>query len=167
MKNNNNEICDFIAKVVVIGESSVGKTNILSRFSRNEFSIETKSTIGVEFLTKITDIKGKKIKLQIWDTAGQEKYKAITNSFYCNSNAALIVFDLCSKESYDRVEYWIKEVKKYTREDVILMLIGNKLDLERQVSLDSAIAKSKILSTKFKFKKMWIIMKHQPYLIKT
>jgi len=117
MKNNNNEICDYIAKVVVIGESSVGKTNILSRFSRNEFSIETKSTIGVEFLTKISEIKGKKIKLQIWDTAGQEKYKAITNSFYCNSNAALIVFDLSIKETFERVDYWVKEVKKYTRED--------------------------------------------------
>jgi small GTP-binding protein len=146
MKNNNNEICDYIAKVVVIGESSVGKTNILSRFSRNEFSIETKSTIGVEFLTKISEIKGKKIKLQIWDTAGQEKYKAITNSFYCNSNAALIVFDLSIKETFERVDYWVKEVKKYTREDIILILIGNKSDLERQVSFESASEKAEKLS---------------------
>jgi len=148
MKNNNNEICDYIAKVVVIGESSVGKTNILSRFSRNEFSIETKSTIGVEFLTKISEIKGKKIKLQIWDTAGQEKYKAITNSFYCNSNAALIVFDLSIKESFERIDYWVKEVKKYTREDIILILIGNKSDLERQVSFESASEKAEKLSMK-------------------
>lgn len=146
MKNNNNEICDYIAKVVVIGESSVGKTNILSRFSRNEFSIETKSTIGVEFLTKISEIKGKKIKLQIWDTAGQEKYKAITNSFYCNSNAALIVFDLSIKESFEKIDYWVKEVKKYTREDIILILIGNKSDLERQVSFESASEKAEKLS---------------------
>jgi len=146
MKNNNNEICDYIAKVVVIGESSVGKTNILSRFSRNEFSIETKSTIGVEFLTKISEIKGKKIKLQIWDTAGQEKYKAITNSFYCNSNAALIVFDLSIKETFERVDYWVKEVKKYTREDIILIHIGNKSDLERQVSFESASEKAEKLS---------------------
>lgn len=146
MKFNNNELCDYIAKVVVIGESSVGKTNILSRFSKNEFSIETKSTIGVEFLAKISDVKGKKIKLQIWDTAGQEKYKAITNSFYCNSNAALIVFDLSLKESLDRVEYWINEVKKFTREDVILMLIGNKTDLERQVSFEYASRTAEKLS---------------------
>lgn len=146
MKFNNNEICDYIAKVVVIGDSSVGKTNILSRFSKNEFSIETKSTIGVEFLTKISEIKGKKIKLQIWDTAGQEKYKAITNSFYCNSNAALIVFDLSTAESFDRVDYWIKEVKKYTREDVILMMIGNKSDLEKKVTFEEATEKAEKLS---------------------
>ena len=72
MKFNNNELCDYIAKIVVIGESAVGKSNILSRLSKNEFSIETKSTIGVEFVTRIIDVNGKSLKLQIWDTAGSE-----------------------------------------------------------------------------------------------
>ena len=146
MKFNNNELCDYIAKIVVIGESAVGKSNILSRLSKNEFSIETKSTIGVEFVTRIIDVNGKSLKLQIWDTAGQERYKAITNSFYCNSNAALIVFDLSLKESFDRVENWVSEVRKFTKEDIILFLIGNKCDLERQISLENVISKAKTLS---------------------
>ena len=146
MYNENTIALDFIAKVVVIGESGVGKTNILSRFCKNEFLLDTRSTIGVEFLSKIVEVKDKKIKLQIWDTAGQEKYKSITHSFYCNSNAAIIVFDLTSNDSFEKIEYWIEEVKKFARKDVVLMVLGNKSDLVREVTTEEGVIKTKLLS---------------------
>ena len=129
LNHNSNELYDFVGKLVVIGESSVGKTNILSRYCRNEFVKEIKMTIGVEFFTKIVSIEGKTIKFQIWDTAGQERYKSITNSFFTSTTAAVVVFDISNYQSFEKVDFWINEVKKHTKDDLIILMIGNKSDL--------------------------------------
>ena len=142
LNQTTNDLYDFVGKIVVIGESSVGKSNILSRYCKNEFIKETKMTIGVEFFTKIISIEGKTIKLQIWDTAGQERYQSITNSFFTNTTAAILVFDLSNKYSFEKVDFWLNEVKKNTKNDLILLLIGNKSDLEYKISSEEIKVKT-------------------------
>ena len=90
---------DYLFKVVLIGDSGVGKSNLLSRFTRNEFSLESKSTIGVEFATRSIEVDGKTIKAQIWDTAGQERYRAITSAYYRGAVGALLVYDITKQVS--------------------------------------------------------------------
>ena len=93
LKPKGQEKYDYLFKVVVIGDSGVGKSNLLSRFTRNEFNLESKSTIGVEFATRTVTIDGKTIKAQIWDTAGQERYRAITSAYYRGALGALLVYE--------------------------------------------------------------------------
>jgi Ras-related protein Rab-11A len=121
---------DMIFKIVLIGDSGVGKSNILSRYINNEFNIDTKSTVGVEFGSKSINLKGSKIKAQIWDTAGQERYKSITSSYYKGAKGAFIVFDLTRPDTFNSVDRWIGELKSNT-DDIYLIVIGNKSDLER------------------------------------
>jgi Ras-related protein Rab-11A len=150
INQNSNELYDFVGKLVVIGESSVGKSNILSRYCKNEFNKEIKMTIGVEFFTKIVSIQGKSIKFQIWDTAGQERYKSITNSFFTSTTAAIVVFDLTNNQSFEKVDFWINEVKQHTKDDLIIMLIGNKSDLEnRSVSPTDIQKKAELYKIEF------------------
>ena len=93
---------DYLFKIVMIGDSGVGKSNILSRFTKNEFNFETKTTIGVEFAQKSMTIDGKTIKAQIWDTAGEERYRAITAAYYRGAAGALIVYDICKPGSFEK-----------------------------------------------------------------
>jgi len=123
---------DLIFKIVLIGDSGVGKTNILSRYINNEFSLATQSTVGVEFGSKIIKKNGKVIKLQIWDTAGQERYKSITSAYYKGSKGAFVVYDISRKTTYDNIDKWIGELKTNGSEDVLIMLVGNKSDLEEK-----------------------------------
>ena len=123
---------DLIFKIVLIGDSGVGKTNILSRYINNEFSLATQSTVGVEFGSKIIKKNGKVIKLQIWDTAGQERYKSITSAYYKGSRGAFVVYDITRKSTYDNIDKWIGELKTNGSEDVLIMLVGNKSDLEEK-----------------------------------
>ncbi|ONH67638.1 GTP-binding protein ypt3 [Cyberlindnera fabianii] len=121
---------DYLFKIVLIGDSGVGKSNLLSRFTRNEFNLDSKSTIGVEFATRTLEIEGKKVKAQIWDTAGQERYRAITSAYYRGSVGALIVYDISKSESYESVSKWLKELKDHADENVVIELVGNKSDLD-------------------------------------
>ena len=121
-----NENYDLIFKLVLIGDSGVGKTNILSRYIKNEFSIATKSTVGVEFGSKIIKKEDKTIKLQIWDTAGQERYKSITKSYYKGAKGAFIVYDITNEDSFNNVESWMNEVTKKGKTDMQFLLVGNK-----------------------------------------
>jgi len=122
----------MLFKIVLVGDSGVGKTNLLTRFSKNEFSLESKTTIGVEFATKtITTEQGHVIKAQIWDTAGQDRYRAIASSYYKGAAGALVVYDITKPNSFQNVEKWLKELRDHGAEDMILMLIGNKSDLEK------------------------------------
>ena len=123
---------DLIFKIVLIGDSGVGKTNILSRYINNEFSLATQSTVGVEFGSKIIKKNGKVIKLQIWDTAGQERYKSITSAYYKGSKGAFVVYDITRKTTYENIDKWIGELKTNGSEDVLIMLVGNKSDLEEK-----------------------------------
>jgi len=142
---NNNDNYDLILKLVLIGDSGVGKTNILSRYNNNEFSLVTQPTVGVEFGNKIIKKENKSIKLQLWDTAGQERYKAITNAFYKGSKGAFVVYDITRKSSFLNIDKWIGELKTNGSEDILIILVGNKSDLEdkREVSTDEGEKKAK------------------------
>uniref|UniRef100_K7FTH7 small monomeric GTPase n=1 Tax=Pelodiscus sinensis TaxID=13735 RepID=K7FTH7_PELSI len=130
--------------VVLIGDSGVGKSNLLSRFTRNEFNLESKSTIGVEFATRSIQVDGKTIKAQIWDTAGQERYRAITSacSYYRGAVGALLVYDIAKHLTYENVERWLKELRDHADNNIVIMLVGNKSDLRhlRAVPTDEARA---------------------------
>ncbi|XP_042389599.1 ras-related protein RABA1f [Zingiber officinale] len=131
---------DYLFKVVLIGDSGVGKSNLLSRFTRNEFSLESKSTIGVEFATRSIRVDDKVIKAQIWDTAGQERYRAITSAYYRGAVGALIVYDITRHVTFENLERWLKELRDHTDSNIVIMLVGNKADLRhlRAVSTEDA-----------------------------
>ena len=135
---------DLIFKLVLIGDTGVGKTNILSRYINNEFSLASQSTVGVEFGSKIIKKNDKLIKLQIWDTAGQERYKSITSAYYKGSKGAFVVYDISRKSTFENVDRWIEELKANGSEDVLIMLVGNKSDLEdkREVQTEDVIKKA-------------------------
>ncbi|KAA8520779.1 hypothetical protein F0562_014949 [Nyssa sinensis] len=123
------EKIDYVFKVVVIGDSAVGKTQILSRFTKNEFCFDSKSTIGVEFQTRTLAIKSKVIKAQIWDTAGQERYRAVTSAYYRGALGAMLVYDITKRQSFDHVARWVEELRAHADNSIAIMLIGNKADL--------------------------------------
>ncbi|XP_072976604.1 ras-related protein Rab11C [Typha angustifolia] len=131
---------DYLFKIVLIGDSGVGKSNILSRFTKNEFSLDSKSTIGVEFATKTLQIEGKTIKAQIWDTAGQERYRAITSAYYRGALGAFLVYDITKKQTFDNVQRWLRELRDHADSNIVIMMAGNKSDLKhlRAVSEDEA-----------------------------
>jgi len=128
--SKDNDDYDYLFKVVLIGDSGVGKSNLLSRFTRNEFCLESKSTIGVEFATRTIEVDTNTIKAQIWDTAGQERYRAITSAYYRGAVGALLVYDITKSESYEDVEKWLKELRDHADANIVIMLIGNKCDLK-------------------------------------
>ncbi|KFV98449.1 Ras-related protein Rab-11A, partial [Fulmarus glacialis] len=115
--------------VVLIGDSGVGKSNLLSRFTRNEFNLESKSTIGVEFATRSIQVDNKTVKAQIWDTAGQERYRAITSAYYRGAVGALLVYDIAKYLTYENAERWLKELQDHADANIVIMLVGNKSDL--------------------------------------
>lgn len=135
------EKIDYVFKVVVIGDSGVGKTQILSRFTKNEFCFDSKSTIGVEFQTRSVTIKDKVIKAQIWDTAGQERYRAVTSAYYRGALGAMLVYDITKRQSFDNVARWVEELRAHADKSIVIMLIGNKADLvdSRVVPTEDAV----------------------------
>ncbi|KAL6514419.1 Ras-related protein RABA2a [Orobanche hederae] len=139
---------DYLFKIVLIGDSGVGKSNLLSRFTRNEFCLESKSTIGVEFATRtlqwnefmIEPVEGRTVKAQIWDTAGQERYRAITSAYYRGALGALLVYDVTKPTTFENVSRWLKELRDHADSNIVIMLIGNKTDLKhlRAVATEDA-----------------------------
>ena len=130
---------DLCLKIILVGDSGVGKTNILTRFTKDIFNHDNKTTIGVEFGTKIINIQDHVVKLQIWDTAGQERYKSITVAYYKGSKGAFIVYDVSKKQTFDSVIKWYNDIKKNGEKDLSIILIGNKTDLkDREVTFDEA-----------------------------
>nr|GLL16505.1 ras-related protein RABA1f [Ipomoea trifida] len=132
---------DYLFKVVLIGDSGVGKSNLLSRFTKNEFSLESKKTIGVEFTSPILRVDDTKVKAQIWDMAGQERYRAITQTYYRGAVGALLVYDVTRHVTFENVERWLVELRDLT-DNIVVMLVGNKVDLHqlRVVSTEDAKA---------------------------
>ncbi|XP_010451632.1 PREDICTED: ras-related protein RABA5b-like isoform X2 [Camelina sativa] len=126
---------EYLFKIVLIGDSAVGKSNLLSRFSRDEFDTNSKATIGVEFQTQLVEIEGKEVKAQIWDTAGQERFRAVTSAYYRGAFGALIVYDITRSDTF-------QSVKPHCDTAVAQMLVGNKCDLEdiRAVSVEEGKA---------------------------
>ncbi|CAN1345479.1 Ras-related protein RABA2a [Linum perenne] len=134
MSRRPDEEYDYLFKVVLIGDSGVGKSNLLSRFTRNEFCLESKSTIGVEFATRTLQVnlfvEGRVVKAQIWDTAGQERYRAITSAYYRGALGALLVYDVTKPTTFENVSRWLKELRDHADSNIVIMLIGNKTDLK-------------------------------------
>ncbi|KIK94401.1 hypothetical protein PAXRUDRAFT_828033 [Paxillus rubicundulus Ve08.2h10] len=133
---------DFLFKVVLIGDSGVGKSNLLSRFTRNEFNLDSKSTIGVEFATRSINVDGKTVKAQIWDTAGQERYRAITSAYYRGAVGALLVYDISKHATYVNVTRWLKELRDHADSNIVIMLVGNKSDLKHLRAVPTEEAKN-------------------------
>ncbi|KAI7755354.1 hypothetical protein M8C21_004294 [Ambrosia artemisiifolia] len=127
---------DYLLKIVLIGDSGVGKSNILSRFTRNEFNLESKATIGVEFATRTLQVEGKMIKAQIWDTAGQERYRAITSAYYRGAVGALLVYDITKRPSFDNVQRWLRELRANADSNIVVLMAGNKSDLSHLRAVD-------------------------------
>lgn len=129
---------EYLFKIVLIGDSAVGKSNLLSRFARNEFDNNSKATIGVEFQTQVVEIDGKEVKAQIWDTAGQERFRAVTSAYYRGAVGALIVYDISRRTTFDSAKRWLDELGVHCDTATVRMLVGNKCDLEniRDVSVE-------------------------------
>ena len=142
---------EMMVKVILIGDSAVGKTNIMSKYLKNQFLEDSKATVGVEFGSKLFKINGHNIKAQIWDTAGQEKYKAITGAYYKGSKGAFVVYDITKKDTFDSVDKWIHDLKSTGDPKMTIMIIGNKLDLEhkREVLKEQGEEKAKSFGCAF------------------
>ena len=142
---------DLLYKIIIIGDTCVGKSNILSRYLKDEFKEDSKSTVGVELGTKFIKVKDVGTKLQIWDTAGQERYKSITSSYYKGSHGCFIVYDITSETSFENVEKWYEQAQKDASKEVSIILVGNKCDLEneRKVSKEKGEEKAKSLNVPF------------------
>lgn len=131
---------DHLFKLVIVGNLGVGKSSIILRYCENNFTGEEIATIGEDFKIKFLDINKRRIKLQIWDTAGQEKFRQITVSYYRGAQGVIIVFDLANRSSFEEVGTWVKEAKVYVGNNTRFLIVGNKSDQERVVSREEAKA---------------------------
>lgn len=118
----------YLFKVVLIGDAGVGKTCLVRRFTQGLFPPGQAATIGVDFMIKTIEIEGDKVKLQIWDTAGQEKFRSITQSYYRAANALILVYDTCSQGSFDALPQWMTDIESFAGHKVLSYLVGNKID---------------------------------------
>ncbi|EDR29171.1 GTP-binding protein YPTC4, putative [Entamoeba dispar SAW760] len=134
----------YVFKYVIVGEVAVGKSCLLLQFQDKRFQPIHDLTIGVEFGTKTIPIQGQSVKLQIWDTAGSEKFRSITRSYYRGATGALLVYDISRKESFEKIPIWLEECRKYSNPNTTIMLVGNKCDLpDRQVTKEEGEAFAK------------------------
>ena len=142
---------ELMFKVVLVGDSFVGKTNIMSKYLKNEFHEDSKATVGVEFGSKQFNIDGHAIKAQIWDTAGQERYKAITSAYYKGAKGAFVVYDITRKASFDSIDKWVSDLTSAADKKLTIVVIGNKSDLEdqRQVTKEQGEDKASKLEVGF------------------
>ena len=138
----NNDMNLFF-KIVIIGDSGVGKSNIMKRYIDNEFSPNSKTTDGVEFADKLLEIERYNVKLIIWDTAGQERFKSIGHSYYYGSKGSLIVYDITRIETFQNEDKWVHELRNNGAEKVQIILIGNKCDLEQNRQVSKNLAEEK------------------------
>ena len=121
----------YVIKILTLGDTMVGKSSIVLRFSDNKFDDNIFATIGIDFKTKFIKVGEATVKVLIWDTAGQEKFQNIAKNYYKGANGVLLVYDITNKKSFERVDFWLKELKENNRvEDLFICLVGNKIDLE-------------------------------------
>lgn len=135
-----NKTCQF--KLVLLGESSVGKSSLVLRFVKGQFHEFQESTIGAAFLTQTVQIDDTTVKFEIWDTAGQERYHSLAPMYYRGAQAAIVVYDISNKETFHKAQTWIKELQRQANPNIVIALAGNKLDLanKRAVSYEEAKA---------------------------
>jgi small GTP-binding protein len=151
MNSQNPSGYDMIFKVVLIGDTSVGKTNILSKYLTNDFDPDSKATVGVEFGTKNFKIEDNIVKVQIWDTAGQERYRSITNAYYKGAKGSLLVYDITNPKTFESIDRWLSDLKVNGDENISVVLLGNKSDLEsdRKVSTQQGKEKAEFYKLAF------------------
>uniref|UniRef100_A0A914XNS6 Ras-related protein Rab-8A n=1 Tax=Plectus sambesii TaxID=2011161 RepID=A0A914XNS6_9BILA len=142
---------DYLFKLLLIGDSGVGKTCLLFRFSEDSFNNSFISTIGIDFKIRTIELDGKKIKLQIWDTAGQERFRTITTAYYRGAMGILLVYDITNERSFENIKNWIRNIEEHASSDVERMVLGNKCDVEdrRQVSRERGEQMAIEYGTKF------------------
>ena len=142
---------DYLFKLLLIGDSGVGKSCLLLRFADDTYTDSYISTIGVDFKIRTIELDGKTIKLQIWDTAGQERFRTITSSYYRGAHGIIIVYDVTSKDSFDSVKQWLQEIERYASEAVNKLLVGNKSDMEAKRAVQTDQGKEMAASLKMPF----------------
>ncbi|XP_034460551.1 ras-related protein Rab-1B-like [Hippoglossus hippoglossus] len=142
---------DYLFKLLLIGDSGVGKSCLLLRFADDTYTESYISTIGVDFKIRTIDMDGKTVKLQIWDTAGQERFRTITSSYYRGAHGIIIVYDVTEQESFNNVRQWLDEIDRYACENVSRLLVGNKSDLVSKKVVDAATAQELASSLKIRF----------------
>ena len=142
---------DLMFKILLLGDSGVGKSSLLLRYTKHEFNVDMRSTIGVEFALKYLKIDNFQLKVQIWDTAGMERYRSITSSYYKGAKGVIIVYDICREKSFENVDKWIEDFKSKADEDAVILLIGNKNDLDDKREVNKEEAELKAQKNKFAF----------------
>ena len=128
--NDQNTIPHHIFKVIVIGEASVGKSCIMIRAIKNEYSDDYKVTVGADSGTFMSKVNGSNLQLQIWDTAGSEKFRSMIHVFFVGSEASLLVYDITRKQTFEALDYWLKKLRDNVISNVLIILVGNKKDQE-------------------------------------
>ena len=132
---------DYLFKLLVIGDSGTGKSSLILRFADDSFNGSFISTIGVDFKIKTVDVEGFKIKMQIWDTAGQERFRTIVSSYYRGAHGIIVVYDVTDRQSFTKIQHWLKEIENYGTDRVCKLIVGNKCDLADKRVVDFASAK--------------------------
>ncbi|XP_020656082.3 ras-related protein Rab-19 [Pogona vitticeps] len=134
------EAFDYLFKIILIGDSNVGKTCVVHRFKSGQYNTKQQNTIGVDFTVRSLEIDGKAVKIQVWDTAGQERFRTITQSYYRSAHGAILAYDMTRRSTFESIPHWIHEIEKYGAANLVLMLIGNKSDEaeKRQVLFEDA-----------------------------
>jgi Ras-related protein Rab-8A len=140
--SNKSAAYDYLIKLLLIGDSGVGKSCLLLRFSDDSFTPSFITTIGIDFKIRTIDLEGKRIKLQIWDTAGQERFRTITTAYYRGAMGILLVYDVTDEKSFNNIRNWIRNIEQHATESVNKILIGNKCDMVEKKVVDSARGKA-------------------------
>jgi Ras-related protein Rab-1A len=142
---------DYLFKLVLIGDSGVGKSCVLLRFADDCFTESYITTIGVDFRFRTVNVNGKKVKLQIWDTAGQERFRTITSAYYRGADGIVLAYDTTDRDTFEHVDSWLQEVNKFANESTVKVLVGNKCDKtdDRKVSTVEGEAKAHSLGLSF------------------
>lgn len=142
---------DYLFKLLLIGDTGVGKTCVLFRFSDDAFNATFISTIGIDFKIRTIELDGKKIKLQIWDTAGQERFRTITTAYYRGAMGILLVYDVTNEKTFDNIKTWIRNIETHASEDVEKMIIGNKCDNHEKRTISKAAGEALAAEYKVEF----------------
>jgi Ras-related protein Rab-1A len=126
---------DFLFKIIILGDSGVGKTALLNRFSDDTFTETYSTTVGIDFKIRTISVEGKKIKLQMWDTAGQERFRTLVASYYRGAHGTILAYDVTKKSSFNNVRNWVKEIDSHNTEGITKIILANKVDLPgREIS---------------------------------
>ena len=151
MTDNKGGYFDVKYKIMVLGESKVGKTSLIKRYTKDQFGGVYLTTVGMDFQDKIIEIEDKKVRLQIWDTAGQERFRNVTKSYFQSSQGLVLVYDITDRESFEKLNFWVDNIKNFAPENAKFILVGNKCDLanERKVSYEEGENYAKNLNIKF------------------